>query len=430
MRVIRRRILDEDNAFLLREFTESDITTTLFQMNPSKAPGPDGFSPGFFQHFWGTVKEDVVAPCLSFLNCRGELPTGLNFTHIVLIPKRANPRSMSDLRPISLCNVIYRVLAKALANRFKQVLQHVISLEQSAFLPNRLITDNAMIAFETLHYMRNRGRRKRGWQAVKLDMSKAFDRVEWSYLVQVMRAFGFAEDWIQLIMACVTSVQYAVLLNGEPSERVTPSRGLRQGDPLSPYLFILCTEGLTAMIQEAERHKLLHGVRICRQAPRISHLLFADDSLLFLRATETEAKNLLNILKDYEQVSGQVVNMQKSFVTFSSNVQQATRSRILQLLGMTETEQAGQYLGFPAHVGRSRTAAFSSLKLKFWTRINDWREQPLSKAGREVLIKSVLQSLPTYIMGLFCLPLTLCSKLERIMNRYWWGGEEDTHKIH
>ncbi|GKV36829.1 hypothetical protein SLEP1_g44920 [Rubroshorea leprosula] len=256
---------------------------------------------------------------------------------------------MSDLRPISLCNVIYRILTKALANWFTQVLQHVISLEQRAFLPNRLITDNAMIAFEVLHYMHNKGRRKRGWQAVKLDMSKAFDRVEWSYLVQVMRAFGFVEDWIRLIMACVTSVQYAVLLN--------------------------------AMIHEAERHKLLHGVR-------------------------------------------------KSSITFSSNVQQATRSRILQLLGMTEIEQAGQYLGFLAHVGQSQTVAFSSLKLKFWTRLNEWREQPLSKAGREVLIKSVLQSPPIYIMGLFYLPLTLCSKLEKIMNRYWWGGGEDTHKIH
>ncbi|GLT56437.1 hypothetical protein SLA2020_294760 [Shorea laevis] len=399
-------------------------------MNPFKAPGPDGFSLGFFQDFWETVKEDVVAPCLNFLNCGGGLPANMNFTHIVLIPKRVGPKSMTDLRPISLCNVVYRILAKVLANRFKQVLQHVISMEQSAFLPNRLITDNAMIAFEILHYMRNRKCRKKGWQVVKLDMSKAFDRVEWPYLEQIMSKLGFAEAWIRMIMACVTSVQYAVLLNGVSSDRVIPSRGLRQGDPLSPYLFVLCAEGFTAMIKEAERQKLLHGARICRQAPTISHLFFADDSFLFLRAIETEAKTLLSILKDYELASGQVVNMQKSSITFSSNVQQMSRSRILEILGMKELEQAGKYLGFPTHVGRARTAAFSNLKGSFWMRINEWREQPLSRAGREVLIKSILQSLPTYIMGLFCLPLTLCAELEKIMNKYWWGGGGDIHKIH
>ncbi|GLT27734.1 hypothetical protein SLA2020_027110 [Shorea laevis] len=125
-----------------------------------------------------------------------------------------------------------------------------------------------------------------------------------------------------------------------------------------------------------------------------------------------------------------MVNLQKSSITFSPNVQHRTRESILRTLGMQETEQAGRYLGFPSQVGRSRSAAFSNLKTKFWSQINEWREQPLSRAGREILIKSVLQSLPTYVMSLFCLPVTLCSELERIMNKYWWGGGEDTHKIH
>ncbi|GLT52662.1 hypothetical protein SLA2020_259890 [Shorea laevis] len=266
--------------------------------------------------------------------------------------------------------------------------------------------------------MRARHRRKRGWQAIKLDMSKAFDRVEWPYLEAVMKSLGFAERWISLIMGCVTSVSYEVLLNGTIAGGVVPSRGLRQGDPLSPYLFILCAEGFTAMLREAKGRRLIHGVKICPQAPTISHLFFTDDSFLFLRATETETKHLVDILQKYEKASGQVVNLQKSSIIFSSNVQQTARDNIGRLLQMEETEDPGRYLGFPSRVNRSRVASFSWLKSRFWARIAEWREQPLSRAGREILIKSVLQALPTYMMSLFLLPVTLCSALEKIMNRY------------
>ncbi|GLT73742.1 hypothetical protein SLA2020_455790 [Shorea laevis] len=330
-------VLNKDNAFLLQEFTELEISKVLFQMHPSKALGPDDLSPMFFQHFWSTIKDDVIKPCLQYLNHGIAFPRSLNLTHIVLIPKNNDPKMMKDFRPISLCNVIYRVIAKVLANRLKLILPNVISQEQSAFLPNRLITDNFLIAYKVLHYMRARRHRKRGWQVVKLDMSKAFDRVEWPYLEAVMKSLGFAERWVSLIMGCVTSVSYEILLNGIAAGKVLPSRGLRQGDPLSPYLFILCAEGLTAMLREAKRRKLIHGVKICPQAPPISHLFFADDSFLFLRATEAETRHLADILQRYEKASGQVVNLQKSSVTFSTNVQQQVRDNIIHLLHMKES---------------------------------------------------------------------------------------------
>ncbi|GKV09429.1 hypothetical protein SLEP1_g20934 [Rubroshorea leprosula] len=380
------RVTIAANDFLLQPFMEANITEALYQMHPTKALGPDGLSPSFFQCFWSIVKDDIVKPCLDFLNNGGVLPHGLNFTHIVLISKCNEPTTMADLRPISLCNVIYRILAK--------------------------------------------GRRKRGWQAIKLDMSKAFDRVEWPYLEQVIHALGFAERWIRLIMECVSSVTYEVLLNGKEVGQIIPSRGLRQGDPLLPYLFILCAEGLTAMIHKADNSRSLHSIQICRSAPKVFHLFFVDDSLLFLHAIETEAANLMAILQAYEQASGQVINLQKSSITFSSNVQPRARSRISHILGIKEVDSPGRYLGFPADIGRSRIATFSTLKSKFWAHIAEWREQPLSRAGREVLIKSVLQSLPTYVMGLFLLPKAICTDLELIMNRYWWGGGEDEHKIH
>ncbi|GLU08003.1 hypothetical protein SLE2022_249360 [Rubroshorea leprosula] len=136
------------------------------------------------------------------------------------------------------------------------------------------------------------------------------------------------------------------------------------------------------------------------------------------------------ILQAYERTSGQVINLQKSSITFSSNVQPRARSRISHILGIKEANSPGRYLGFLVDIGRSRIATFSTLKSKFWARIAEWREQPLSRVGKEVLIKSVLQSLPTYVMSLFLLPKAICTDLELIMNRYWWEGGKDEQKIH
>ena len=140
--------------------------------------------------------------------------------------------------------------------------------------------------------------------AVKLDMSKAYDRVEWSYLEAIMRKMGFHERWIVLMMMCVSTVSYLVLINGEPKRKIVPLRGIRQGDPISPYLFLLCAEGLSAMLKKEESEGHIKGVAICRGASRVSHLLFADDSIIFCRASIAECERVLKVLEDYERDSG------------------------------------------------------------------------------------------------------------------------------
>jgi len=139
-------------------------------------------------------------------------------------------------------------------------------------------------------------------------MSKAYDRVEWVFLEKIMRKMGFHERWVQLVMKCVTSVSYKIKVNGSYTTRIFPQRGLRQGDPLSPYLFILCAEGLSAMLLKAEQEGKIGGIKICREAPRVNHLFFADDSLLLMRARADDAKELRKILEIYERASGQVIN--------------------------------------------------------------------------------------------------------------------------
>ncbi|KAL0444001.1 UNVERIFIED_CONTAM: LINE-1 retrotransposable element O protein [Sesamum latifolium] len=215
---------------LQRPFMEIEVTTTLFSMSPLKSPGPDGMPPHFFQKFWHIVKPDILACVLNFLN-HHVLPIGFNDTNIVLIPKCKQPRSLSQYTPISLCNVVYKIASKSIANRLKPWLDRIISPAQSAFVPGRLITDNVLLAFETNHFLNVHSKGRKCFMNLKLDISKAYDRVEWPFLWRVLGKLGFPCEFIELIMLCVSSVPYSFVLSGSQFGSLTPQRGLRQGDP-------------------------------------------------------------------------------------------------------------------------------------------------------------------------------------------------------
>ncbi len=190
--------------------------------------------------------------------------------------------------------------------------------------------------------------------AVKLDMSKAYDKVEWNYLKAVMMRLGFNVSWVELIMECVQSTSYSVLVNGAPKGHIKPSRGIRQGGPLSPYLFLICTEGLSALLRKAKSDRLLKGVAICRGGPRISHLFFADDSIVFCKASNAECSILHEILSLYERASGQKINREKTALFFSHNTPQEHREQIMAHFGTNQTTQFEKYLGLPPIIGRSK----------------------------------------------------------------------------
>ena len=164
-------------------------------------------------------------------------------------------------------------------------------------MPGRLITDNVIVAYEALHSMHVRKKGKTGSLALKLDVSKAYDRVEWLFLQGVMQKLGFPEKWIERVMTCVTTTSFSILLNGKPYGNVLPSRGIRQEDPLSPYLFLLCAEDFTSLLAKAENDGKIHRASICRGAPKVSNLLFVDDSLLFYRATQNEVEVISEVLQ-------------------------------------------------------------------------------------------------------------------------------------
>ena len=295
------------NQILLRTAIEEEVRQALFMMHPEKAPGPDGMTALFFQHSWHIIKKDLGEMVNNFL-VTGNLDLRLNITNICMISKVERPTRMMELRPISLCNVGYKIISKVLCQRLKICLPRLISETQSAFVAGRLISDNILIAQEMFHGLRTNKSCQNKFMAIKTDMSKTYDRIEWRFIEALLNKMGFDPRWITLMVECISSVQYRVLLNGQPRGLIIPQRGLRQGDPLSPYLFIMCTEALIVNINKAERVKQLTGMKVARACPAISHLLFADDRLFFCKANTEECQTILRILKEYEAVSGQQIN--------------------------------------------------------------------------------------------------------------------------
>lgn len=210
------KVTEQMNEMLLKPFQEDEVREALFMMNPNKAPGPDGLTAGFYQHHWELIGPSVTNAVLDFLQ-GGDMPEKVNMTTIVLIPKVKQPQEMKQFRPISLCNVVYKICSKLLANRMRPFLDEIVSEEQSDFVPGRLITDNVLVAYECTHYLR-RKKGKAGACAIKLDMAKAYDRVEWEYLRKVMLKLGFHVDYVSLVMRCVTSVSFSIKVNGELSK--------------------------------------------------------------------------------------------------------------------------------------------------------------------------------------------------------------------
>jgi len=419
-----------DNDKLTEPFTKAEFRSAIFSMHPDKCSGPDGYSPGFYQHFWNLCSDDIFKECCAWLDT-GQFPPDLNITNIALIPKGSSQVSMKDWRPIALCNVLYKIIAKVLANRLKPVLSQCISDNQYAFVPGRSILDNAMVAIEVLHFMQTKTRGADRYVALKLDISKAYDRMDWEYLRAVMTKMGFHDRWIHWMSMCVESVDYSVLVNGEQVGPIIPGRSLRQGDPLSPYLFILCAEGLSALIRDAESRGELTGTKICRRAPSVSHLLFADDCFLFFKADENQTNVLKNILTTYETTSGQAISLPKSEIFCSRNVPDPLKQTITNILGVQVVLGTGKYPGLPSMIGRNRNATFAYIKDRVWQKINSWSGKCLSKAGREIMIKSVLQAIPSYVMSIFRLPTTLINSIEKMMNSFWWGhGRTSQRGIH
>ena len=232
-------------------------------------------------------------------------------------------------------------------------------------------------------------------------MSKAYERLEWDFIQQVFLRLGFHPTWVNLIMQCVSSVSYSFLINGSPRGRVKPTRGIRQGDPLSPYIFIMCSEVLSGLCNRAQEDGSLKGIKVARGSPRLNHLLFADDTIFFVKASQESSATLQALLTRYEKASGQYINVDKSSITFSKRTPGTLKQAVKSKLNISKEGGVGKYLGLPEHFGKRKRDIFSSIVERIIQKAKGWSNKFLSTAGKMMMLQSVLSLIPSHAMTSF-----------------------------
>uniref|UniRef100_A0A2N9HWM1 Reverse transcriptase domain-containing protein n=1 Tax=Fagus sylvatica TaxID=28930 RepID=A0A2N9HWM1_FAGSY len=332
------------------------------------------------------------------------MPANINAILVCLIPKVAKPETINQFRPIGLCNTLYKAVTKILVLRLKPLLSNLIHPCQANFIPGRKASDNVIVVQEIIHSMM-KSRSKVGTMALKIDLEKAYDRLEWSFIRLTLQHFNFPSSWIDLIMSCISSSSLSVLVNGKRLESFSPSRGIQQGDPLSPYIFILCMEYLACLTQNEVTEGNWKGVKTAINGPSFTHLFFADDLILFAKAIRSNCITINRVLDTFCSASRQKVNLSKSKIFLPNYLDHSRFGFLESELGLKLSKSFGKYLG-------------------------DGKLETLSLAGRFTLIQAVTMAIPTHIMQCTMLPGKICSKLDKLNRNFLWGDTAEKRKNH
>ncbi|GJS37922.1 putative RNA-directed DNA polymerase, eukaryota, reverse transcriptase zinc-binding domain protein [Tanacetum coccineum] len=405
---------------MVRDITNAEIKSAMFDIGDDRAPGPDGFSSAFFKKGWDIVGDDVCKSIRDFFG-NGQILREINHTFIALIPKVSIPLRINDYRPISCCNVIYKCISKILTNRIISGIKDVVSDNQSAFIPGRRISDNILITQELMHnYHRKRGPPR---CAFKVDIQKAYDTVDWKFLEHILHKFGFNPVMIKWIMACVTSSSFSIGLNGDIHGFFKGKRGLRQGDPLSPYLFTLVMEVLTLMLKKKVRLSNSFRYHHKCEALEIINVCFADDLFIFSRGDVNSATVIMESLDEFKRVSGLVPSIPKSTVFFC-NVGNTMKNEILGIMPFLEGNLPAMYLGVPLISSWLLNRDCKILVEKAKNRIGDWKNKSLSFAGRLQLCKSILSSMQIYWASVLVIPKGIIDDIQQLTRGFLWCNGE------
>eukprot|EP00253_Pinus_taeda_P023181 PITA_23181 len=416
------RFVDQEEARDLNQpVTMEELEGTLKWFKRDKSPGLDGLPVEFYLAFLDLLGGDLLA-VIEESRTSGHIHPPINFTYLALIPKTDSPSSFNDFRPISLCNCLYEIISKIIANRIKPILSKHISQEQFAFLHHRHIQHAIGTAQEALHSIKLRNLKG---LTLKIDLSKAFNKVNWLYIKMIITHLGFPPAFTNWIMGCISSVSFAILINGSASPIFNIDRGIRQGCPLSPLLFLLVMEGLSRLIILEKRSGGLQGLKITEQF-YLTHLLFVDDILIFLNGSVRDLTSLNEILNLFCRATGMEINREKSTISLSACTIQESQIAS-QNFPFQATDLMGglKYLGFRLKPDGYKIANWTWLITKVEKRINCWCHKFLSRAGTLILIKSVLEATPVYWMSLAWIPRGILHRIQQICCRFLWNGSKE-----
>ena len=396
-----------------------EVKKAVFNISADRAPGPDGFNALFYQSCWDIVGGDVTSDVEDYFG-GAYMPRSFTSTMIVLLPKKDRPTTWAEYRPISLCNVSNKIISKILASRLAPIMPLVTSPNQSGFVQGRLLSDNVLLAQEMIQDL-GKGFPSPNF-AIKLDMAKAYDRVQWPFLLKIVERMGFSRKWIGLIERSINSNWFSVLINGTPGGFFKSARGLRQGDPLSPALFVLAAEYFSRMLDETIIGDKEVEFSTARRTPGILHLAYADDIIVFTKVSRTSLRKLSQCIDHYASTSGQKVNMGKSNFYLDDKYRSWGR-RVTRASGFQQGSLSFEYLGVPIFRGIKKTSMFMFLRDKISKRIHSWSHKYLSFGGRLTLIKSTLGAIPPHVFQVM-------KQMEIIIARFFWGSNNDIRSTH
>ncbi|GJT38145.1 RNA-directed DNA polymerase, eukaryota [Tanacetum coccineum] len=373
--------------------SKEELKRAVWDCGVDKSPGPDGFTFGFYRQFWSTIEKDVFEAVNHFITY-GDIPNGCNSSFIALILEVSDANMVKDFRPISLIGSIYKIIAKILANRLVGVLGDIVNEVQSAFIVERQILDGPFIINEVMQWCSSKKK-----QAVifKVDFEKAYDSVRWDFLDDVLTKFGFGNKWRVWIQSCLRSSRGSIIINGSPTEEFQFFKGLKQGDPLAHFLFILIMESLHLSFQRVVDADMFTGIKLSPSL-NLSHMFYADD-VVFVG----------------QWCDGVYVEDMK--------VKHAASK-----LGCLILNTPFTYLGTKVGGAMSRVNAWKEIVDKVKTRLSKWKMKTLSIGGRLTLLKSVLGSLPIFHMSIHRVPKRVLHTLESIQSHFFNGHDLSSRK--